>query len=324
LADVQVRRGGALIALGRLNEARQVLDAALPLAEAVPGDDALLRLLNDDAVIYKQQGAFDRCRRCLDRVLAEAATVDSPLDVQWGLAGLGELLFLQGDWEGARAHLERSVDLIRSAGWWLMAGLALLHLARLHLARGDWSTAARYLEDERLQRAAKMRPSLRRLLAERDLAAGQAAAALTHLTAAGDDEDQQPQDAVLLAWAHLELGQDGRAADLLARALARARAEADHLTLVDALRVQALVATRQGRWAEAAQAFDEGLTLARRMPYPYAEARLLHGYGGMHVQKGEPEPARERLEAALAIFRRLGARKDAERAEQTLASLTQV
>jgi tetratricopeptide (TPR) repeat protein len=82
LADVEVRRGRALIELGRLNEARQVLEAALPLAEAVPGDDVLLRLLNADAVIYKQQGAFDRCRHCLDRVLAEAATVDSTMDAQ--------------------------------------------------------------------------------------------------------------------------------------------------------------------------------------------------------------------------------------------------
>jgi hypothetical protein len=43
--------------------------------------------------------------------------------------------------------------------------------------------------------------------------------------------------------------------------------------------------------------------------------------GAMHVQKGEPEPARERLEAALAIFRRLGARKDAEWVEQAIADL---
>jgi hypothetical protein len=61
--------------------------------------------------------------------------------------------------------------------------------------------------------------------------------------------------------------------------------------------------------------------LTRGMPYPYAEARLLHVYGAMHLQKGEPGPARERLEAALAIFRRLGARKDAERTKQLLAAL---
>jgi hypothetical protein len=43
----------------------------------------------------------------------------------------------------------------------------------------------------------------------------------------------------------------------------------------------------------------------------------------MHVAKGEPGPARERLEAALAIFQRLGARKDAERTERALTALPQ-
>jgi hypothetical protein len=55
------------------------------------------------------------------------------------------------------------------------------------------------------------------------------------------------------------------------------------------------------------------------MPYPQIEGRLLHVYGLLHVAKGELGPAQERLEAALAIFRRLGARKDAERVERALA-----
>jgi hypothetical protein len=65
------------------------------------------------------------------------------------------------------------------------------------------------------------------------------------------------------------------------------------------------------------------VALARRIPYPYAEARLLYVYGLLHAQKGESGPARERLEAALALVRRLGARKDAERLEQAIGSLSQ-
>ena len=66
---------------------------------------------------------------------------------------------------------------------------------------------------------------------------------------------------------------------------------------------------------------EEGLTLAHSMPYPYAEGRLLHVYSAMHAQKREPQPTRERLEAARAIFRLLGARKETERVEQALAAL---
>ena len=64
------------------------------------------------------------------------------------------------------------------------------------------------------------------------------------------------------------------------------------------------------------------MALARSMPYPYAEARLLHMYGRLHIQKGEPQAAREQLEAARAIFARLGARMDTERVEQALDVLS--
>jgi tetratricopeptide (TPR) repeat protein len=127
----------------------------------------------------------------------------------------------------------------------------------------------------------------------------------------------------LLAWAHLELGELAEAEQVGAEAIARMRADNDRLDLVDALRVQAMVATRQERWPEAEQALEEGLTLARSMPCPYAEGRLLHVCGEMHAQKGAPGLARKRLEAALTIFRRLGARQDAAWVEQAITDLEQ-
>jgi hypothetical protein len=93
--------------------------------------------------------------------------------------------------------------------------------------------------------------------------------------------------------------------------------------LVEALRVQALVALRRERWAEAARNLEEGLDLARGMPYPYAEARLLHLAGVLHTQTGEPDVARERWEAALAGFTRLGALADVARTAQALRTLTE-
>jgi hypothetical protein len=99
------------------------------------------------------------------------------------------------------------------------------------------------------------------------------------------------------------------------------QARSDRFNLVEALRVQALVACRQEQWGGAAQALEEGISVARGMPYPYAEGRLLQVYGLMSVHTGQPEQARERLEAALAIFHRLGADKDAERTAHLLAAL---
>ena len=108
--------------------------------------------------------------------------------------------------------------------------------------------------------------------------------------------------APFLAWAHLELGEVAEAEEIVGQAIRRARAEPHRLALVEALRVQAMVATRQEGWEQAERSLEEGLAVARSIPYFYVEARLLHVYGEMHARKGEPEPARERLEAALTIF----------------------
>jgi len=92
---------------------------------------------------------------------------------------------------------------------------------------------------------------------------------------------------------------------------------------VEALRVQALVLLRREQWDEAARSLAEGLALARAMPYPYAEARFLHLDGALRAQQGEGAAARDHLAAARAIFARLGARRDSERLEGTLARLSQ-
>ena len=60
------------------------------------------------------------------------------------------------------------------------------------------------------------------------------------------------------------------------------------------------------------------------MPYPYAEARLLHVAGQLHARRGELEDARARLEEAQAIFARLGACADVARTQQALTTLTRM
>jgi tetratricopeptide (TPR) repeat protein len=191
--------------------------------------------------------------------------------------------------------------------------------------------AARVLEDcvttlERSGWRALLREA-QSLLAERDLLEGHPEVARSRLIPLLDRPGMAEHSATrllpALAWAHLDLGERAEAEQVVTQAISRMRADHNRLDLVNALRVQAIIALRQERWDEAESSLEEGLALARKMPYPYAEGRLLHVYGQMHVAKGEPVPARERLEAALAIFQRLGARKDAERADADIANLQQ-
>jgi hypothetical protein len=57
------------------------------------------------------------------------------------------------------------------------------------------------------------------------------------------------------------------------------------------------------------------------MPYPYAEAKALYVYGLIRAARGEPDRARARYDAAMAILARLGERLYAEHVERAQAAL---
>ncbi len=122
----------------------------------------------------------------------------------------------------------------------------------------------------------------------------------------------------ILAWAYLELGEIDQAQALLAQVLRTARQARMGPTLVQALRVQALVLSKQGRWEEAEQALEEALTLCQGMATPYAEAKTLYSAGLVSYQKRELAQARQRFEAAFAILERLGEGLYARHIEQLI------
>jgi tetratricopeptide (TPR) repeat protein len=332
LADVEVRRSMALVCIGRLDEGRRVAEAAIPLVEAVGDLSALGRIFNILGIIAKLQGEFDRSKQCHEHALALTERIGEVIGRRWAMACLGDLLFLRGEWEAAREQLQRAADLTHSLGWSLMANIPLLGLAELSLARGEWEAAARYAEEniERYRALGRGMKSLlteQALLAERDLLDGHPATAgarlMQVLDSIGDNVVEEPGAFTvlsLLARAHLESGDVAQASELVAMTITHVRAQHNLLALVDALRVRAMVAIRQGRWAESQADLEEGLALARPMPYPYAEAHLLQVYGRLYIEQGGTVRARERLEAAVAIFRRLGARKEVARTEVLLST----
>jgi tetratricopeptide (TPR) repeat protein len=228
-----------------------------------------------------------------------------------------------GNWDQAWADFERDLAIRREIG--LPASYALTFLGNLSMLRGKQDEAARYLEEALAgaELSHYVNVLVPGLLAERDVLEGRAKDAYERLAPLLKISELS-KDAFLLkelAWVCVELGDLGQAEDAVERALTRVRDGNDHIALVGLLRVQALLLIKQGRWAQAHCTLEEGLTLTRRMPFPHIEGRLLHVYGLLHVAKEEPGPAQERLEAVLAICRRLGACKDAERVEQALADL---
>ncbi|HZS92214.1 MAG TPA: AAA family ATPase [Chloroflexota bacterium] len=330
MSFAKYQKGMALAFMGRTDEGLHVLDEAIAQAEAVGDLYTVCVALDPVGYTRMVRGEFEASARCYELAVATAERLGDPAWIANMISHRGGPAFFTGHWAQAREDFEHGVALSRKLGNSMALGYTLGWRAKLRLRSGEWTAAAEDLAEVSalLERAGDLNPlrEAQSHLAELDLLQGRPAAArdrlIPLLDRAGLEEMDVTQLLPTLAWAHLELGDVPAAVELAVQAIRRAKAQSLQRALVNALRVQAMVAIRQGQWDEATSALEEGLELARTMPYPYAEARLLHVYGQMHVQTGETEPARERMEAALVIFRRLGARKDIERVEQAIANIS--
>jgi transcriptional regulator with XRE-family HTH domain/tetratricopeptide (TPR) repeat protein len=333
LATALERHGQALInANGQYAEARAVVDEACRAAEEAGALDVLYHAERDAWWLALNSGEFAAARRHSDRALTLAERQGDLVKKAICARERGVATFYMGDWQAARQGIlsPLPIEIVDGKmGPSNQSCLDLLWKGRLCEVEGERDAARRYLAEcsalatrgnyMGLVRAAE------RHLAEHDLEDGHPAAALARLTALLDHAGMKGMDdrelLPALAWTHLELGNVAQAETAIAQAITGLRADGHRLLdLIDALRVHAQIATRQGRWVEAEQALEEGLSLTRCIGYPYAEARLLYTQGMMYVQKRESQAAREPLEAALAIFRRLGAGAQVERVEQVLAA----
>ncbi len=315
--------------LGQLGEALRVGREVLPSAEAVGDHDVLRRTHCDLAYLYALRGAFTSSKQHIERAFSISTQLGDAGEQAITLTIRGRLATLCGDWQDAQADLDQALVLGRAIK--RLVTLAYTQVARAALALNQGRRATATLAVREAIAAAEHTGDLQalrwaaRVMAELDLGAGRTAAVIARLVPLLDRPGKEEYDVTTLlpvpAAAHLARDQVSQAEALIEQALTRARPEEMQLVLVDALRVKALAAMRREQWDEAAGGLEEGIALARSMPYPHAEARLLYIAGVLHGRKGEFEPARERLAAALALFTRLGARADAARATWALGAL---
>jgi tetratricopeptide (TPR) repeat protein len=125
----------------------------------------------------------------------------------------------------------------------------------------------------------------------------------------------------LLAWACMNLDDASQAEALLERAAPQAEAQRHYLALLDVLRVRGLLCLQRQHWQEGLDLLEQALRLARGMPHPYAEAKVLYTAGCLEAARGDPGTARRHLTAALTICTHLGERLYAERIERAVSAL---
>ena len=313
-------------------EALAAFETAYPVAEQARNLEGQCLIQANRAEVLMDLGDCADALRSAQQALELAEQYDMPDLVARMLGTLAGPLFISGDWDQALDSERRAAEIVRAldaASPSRAEGSAQLQ-GRIYLARGEAQAAEECLHAAMQQ---SQDPNSRLVLlqanaalAEADLLRTDATAALVRLEPLLDrasSYEQSDTDVVpLIAWACLELGEVERAAAMLAECLRHARERRYHVLLADALRIQALLDLRQGRWQEAEAALDEALALTRSMPYPYAEAKTLYVYGDLHAAQGNVERGRDHYEAALAILGRLGERLYAEQVEQALGKVS--
>jgi tetratricopeptide (TPR) repeat protein len=319
----------ALDGLGRRSEWLAACETAAAVAEAAGDMHTLTHVLPLIAWGHVDRGSAEGCR-LLERAVAVAERYGHPVHLAHALAHDGACALGRGDWTRARASCERALALSRRAGDSWQSTYALLEIGRLSLREGRLAEATAYLEEgaSAARRTGNLdaQRAAQRGLAEIDLLEGRPAAARDRLVGLLDRpglvESEVSYLLPVLAWALVELGDLEQADSLAGEAVRRVRPEGVRFVLADALVVQARVRLRRGAWPEARASLDEGLAVARAIPRPHTEALLLQVDGELCLRMGQPEAARERLDAARALFERLGAQEDERRTTALLASLS--
>ena len=121
----------------------------------------------------------------------------------------------------------------------------------------------------------------------------------------------------LLAELYLKMGQPEKAAEYVNRGFELMKPDQNWYGLPAPMYLaKGMLATARKDWGTAAGSFDKAIQINRQYQLPWDEAKDLYERGLMyltHGRKADREKAHEDLDEALAIFQKVGAKKEVEK-----------
>jgi len=121
----------------------------------------------------------------------------------------------------------------------------------------------------------------------------------------------------VLAELYLKMSQPQKAAEYVDRGFGLLKPDQNWYGLPAPLYLaKGMLATARQDWGTAPESFDKAIQINRQYQLPWDEAKTLYERGLMHLahgRKGDREKAHEDLDEALAIFQKVGAKKDVEK-----------
>jgi class 3 adenylate cyclase/tetratricopeptide (TPR) repeat protein len=329
LAEAETRRGTILQSMDRTEESLATLDHAIAIAEEAGALDVLTTAANNATVGYYMNGQWDRAERYQRRALAASERFGDPDNLAFVLRGLAFVLIGRGDWREARELAERAVRLSDAVGDSWGRPYVLTALAYLNVFEGRLDEAT--VQVDEAWQSARGRDDL---TAMSTVCWGQSWLSLLQgqpeqVVARAQPLLDNPRIDVmyrlilreLVARAWIDLDDPARAEALARQAVERSREDGTGLLEAATLPTLGRALARQGRTDEAREVFERAIELSRPMPHPFNEAIARYEWGCMLAEVGDAGAARAHLDAALILFRRLGAVPFIERTERALASL---
>jgi transcriptional regulator with XRE-family HTH domain/tetratricopeptide (TPR) repeat protein len=313
-------QGGGLLQLGRVADGTALLEETIPPDPLSKNDERAVEIGGLVSAGYLSMGDLGRSQALSQRMLAVAESLGDEVAAAMHTVILAGDLYVAGDWPGGDDLLRRALERSMAAGPSYLMVRTTQIVAKCFIWGGKWDQARSYLESS-LQTSQSMRidgieRSALAELADLDLLEGRPESALNRLQPILEEEHTWEYLVPLfstLAAVYLKLDDPERARTYAQRAVAEARRTNCWVNGIRALEISGTAEARGGNCEAARAGYGEGLERARRIPFPYAEARLLCAYSLLDEQTNDPASAETKLAAGLAIFERLGATRDAGR-----------
>jgi class 3 adenylate cyclase/tetratricopeptide (TPR) repeat protein len=196
VGELNAELGIALLFAGRLDEAREPLEAALRIAESLGLEHVLCRALISKATLYTFTSRWREADALLEAAVTMARDIGAVDQLQRALTNLGNLRMLM-DLPGARGPVEEGVTLARRVGDRGAESLGAGNLSYVLLNYGEWDEIDRLDTQLNATGADEPRPLgqyFHERLVELHALRGDAARARAHLEGMASWQDAEDHD----------------------------------------------------------------------------------------------------------------------------------
>ncbi|WP_101294318.1 tetratricopeptide repeat protein [Halegenticoccus soli] len=331
-ADCLNHLGAVAWSRGDLDGAERYFSRSLDVKRDLGDRRGEANCLNNLGIVALVRGEIGAAETYLRRSLDARHELGDASGEASGLTNLGVIARDRGEYDAAATRATRSLDIWREIGDAHGEANGLFLLGQIERRRGNLETAAEYAARSldvrrRIGDAHGEADSLRlrgELARERgETATGRARAeeSLAIYREIGDDRGEA-QALALLGGLACDAG-DPAAAERHAEACLALRGDVTDRGVADALRVRGAAARGLGNREEARRHLERSLDICREKGYRHAEADARVELGALRRDGGDLVGAREQFDAAGAIYREIGAARDALSALRRLCAVSE-